>query len=125
MSSQVHDPSFTAFVKPLAHAIEVPPTLLPSQSLSELVSSTASVGTHFPGFIAAQYGGHSQVTTLPSSTHHSQIQPSRTRKRKASTMSATKWAPAENRIKELWIDEEKTLDELRDFVNSEFGFTAK
>ena len=80
---------------------------------------------HFPDFIAAQYGSHPQATNILSSTRHSRIQPPRTRNKKASTMSAKKWKPAENRIKELWVDEEKTVDELRDLVNSEFGFTAK
>ena len=49
-----------------------------------------------------------------------------TRKRapKASTMSAKKWEPAESRIRQLFLNEERNYKEVMDIVNQEFGFTA-
>lgn len=125
MSSQVPDPSSTTFIEPLAPAIGGPPALLPSQPSSNFLSSTASVGIQLPDSTAAQYESSSQTTNILSSTNHLQIQPPCTRKRKAPTMSKVTWKDAENRIKELWVDEEKPLVDLRDVVNSEFNFTAK
>ncbi|KUJ18790.1 uncharacterized protein LY89DRAFT_717327 [Mollisia scopiformis] len=48
----------------------------------------------------------------------------RKRAPKASTMSAEKWEPAESRIRQLFLDEERSYKEVMDIVNQEFGFTA-
>ncbi len=48
----------------------------------------------------------------------------RKRAPKASTMSAKKWEPAESRIRQLFLDEERSYKEVMDIVNQEFGFTA-
>ena len=44
---------------------------------------------------------------------------------KAPTMTAKKWEPSETRIRELWVHQEKSIRELREMVNEEFGFAAK
>jgi hypothetical protein len=43
---------------------------------------------------------------------------------KAPTMSAEKWKPAEGRIRQLYTNEEKTIKDLAEIINKEFGFTA-
>ncbi|KAH8654630.1 hypothetical protein BGZ60DRAFT_343054, partial [Tricladium varicosporioides] len=42
-----------------------------------------------------------------------------TRKRalKAATISATNWKPHEGRIRQLYVTEKKTIEELRDIMN--------
>ncbi len=50
--------------------------------------------------------------------------PRRKRAPKAPTMSAKKWAPAEERIRQLFLEEGSTYKDLTDTVNEEFGFTA-
>ena len=47
------------------------------------------------------------------------------RRKKASTMSAEKWKPAETRIRQLYVKEGKSINELRAAINAEFGFEAK
>jgi hypothetical protein len=49
-----------------------------------------------------------------------------TRKRapKAQTMSAKSWRPCEGRLKQLYVHDGKSIRELRETVNKEFGFTA-
>lgn len=56
-----------------------------------------------------------------------QLSSSSARKRapKAPTMSAKRWRPAEDRIKELYVHEDKSIKQLRDIVNGEFDFEAK
>ncbi|CZR63154.1 uncharacterized protein PAC_13051 [Phialocephala subalpina] len=57
-----------------------------------------------------------------------QQQPSRSllRKRapKAQTMSAKSWRPCEGRLKQLYVHDGKSIKELREILNREFGFTA-
>jgi hypothetical protein len=50
--------------------------------------------------------------------------PPRKRAPKAPTMSAKKWKPAEDRIRQLFLEGGSTYKELTDIVNKEFGFTA-
>jgi Clr5 domain len=50
---------------------------------------------------------------------------SRKRAPRVSTMSAEKWEPAESRIRQLFVDEERTYKEVMDTVNKEFGFKAR
>jgi hypothetical protein len=50
--------------------------------------------------------------------------PPRKRAPKAPTMSAKKWKPAEDRIRQLFLEGGSTYKELTDTVNREFGFTA-
>jgi hypothetical protein len=52
-------------------------------------------------------------------------QSARKRASKAATMSAQKWAPAEGRIRQLFLDEERSYKDLMETVNKEFGFGAK
>jgi hypothetical protein len=40
-------------------------------------------------------------------------------------MSAKRWKPYESRIQQLYVQEGKSLEELREIVNKEFGLTAK
>lgn len=55
-----------------------------------------------------------------------QSSPSSARKRapKAPAMSTTKWKPCENRIKQLYVHEGKSIKELREIINEEFGLKA-
>jgi len=50
--------------------------------------------------------------------------PAKKRAPKAPTMDTKKWAPAENRIRQLFVDDELPYNELRNIVNQEFGFSA-
>jgi hypothetical protein len=43
------------------------------------------------------------------------------RARKASTMSTMKWAPHKNRMRQLYVSEAKSLEELREVMNRELG----
>lgn len=47
------------------------------------------------------------------------------RRKKASTMSAEKWRPAETQIRQLYVKEGKSIKQLRAAINAEFGFEAK
>jgi hypothetical protein len=51
--------------------------------------------------------------------------PARKRAPKTATMSAQKWAPAEGRIRQLFLHEERSYKDLMETVNTEFGFWAK
>lgn len=50
--------------------------------------------------------------------------PPRKRPPKAPTMSSKKWAPTEDRIRQLFVGGASTYKGLTDTVNKEFGFTA-
>lgn len=50
--------------------------------------------------------------------------PARKRKPKAPTMSAKTWKPAENRIRQLFVDQQLPYKEMMQVVNNEFGFYA-
>jgi hypothetical protein len=50
--------------------------------------------------------------------------PAKKRAPKAPTMDAKKWAPAEIRIRQLFVDDGLPYNELRNIVNKEFGFSA-
>jgi hypothetical protein len=60
----------------------------------------------------------------PSSSHKVSQSSSRKRAPKAPTMSADSWRPSEGRIQQLYVREGKSLEELREIVNREFGITA-
>jgi hypothetical protein len=45
------------------------------------------------------------------------------RAQKASTMSAKRWAPHKNRIRQLYVSEAKSLEELREIMNTELGIS--
>lgn len=49
---------------------------------------------------------------------------SRKRAPKARTMSAKDWKPHQNRIRQLYVAEGKSINELRDIMNKELGITA-
>jgi Clr5 domain len=46
------------------------------------------------------------------------------RGQKAATMSEQRWEPASDRIRQLYVVKGKPIKEVREIVNSEFGFTA-
>ena len=39
-------------------------------------------------------------------------------------MTAKKWKPCESRIKELYVQASKSIDEMREIINEEFGIAA-
>jgi hypothetical protein len=51
--------------------------------------------------------------------------PVKKRAPKSSTMNAKSWAPAEKRIRQLWVEEELPYKIVMETVNREFTFTAK
>jgi hypothetical protein len=65
---------------------------------------------------------------LPADNVPCQLQPSqfliRKRAPKAPTISAKNWKPCENRIKELYVHDNKYMEEVREIINKEFGLTA-
>lgn len=66
--------------------------------------------------------------SMPNSSQHqlrSPQPPSRKRAAKAPTMSAKQWKPAETRIEQLYVYDDKSIRELRETVNNEFGFVAR
>lgn len=50
--------------------------------------------------------------------------PAKKRAPKAPKMDANKWAPAETRIRQLFVDDGLPYNELRNIINKEFGFSA-
>jgi hypothetical protein len=65
------------------------------------------------------------VDNPPSSSRKVSQSSARKRAQKAPTMSAKRWKPYESRIQQLYVQEGKSLEELREIVNKEFGLTAK
>jgi hypothetical protein len=65
------------------------------------------------------------VDNPPSSSQKVSQSSARKRAPKAPTMSANSWKPCESRIQQLYVQEGKSLDKLREIVNTEFGITAK
>jgi hypothetical protein len=61
----------------------------------------------------------------PSSSRKVSRSSARKRAPKAPTMSANTWKPCESRIQQLYVQEGKSLEELCETVNREFGITAK
>jgi hypothetical protein len=49
----------------------------------------------------------------------------RKRTPKVPTISAKKWIPCESRMKEVYVHDRKSIEELREIINKEFGLTAK
>jgi hypothetical protein len=50
--------------------------------------------------------------------------PTRKRRPKAQTISAKTWAPHEDRFRQLYINEGKSIGDLREIMNRELGITA-
>jgi hypothetical protein len=50
--------------------------------------------------------------------------PTRKRRPKAQTISAKTWAPHKDRFRQLYIDEGKSIGDLREIMNRELGITA-
>ena len=65
------------------------------------------------------------VDNPPSSSRGISQSSARKRAPKAPTISANTWKPCESRIQQLYVQEGKSLEELRETVNREFGITAK
>jgi hypothetical protein len=122
---------------PLAFAMGVPHTRFPSQMSFEPPALHPNGSMHSLGLMSCQNGTsfdqngvHCQAQNNLSMANPSQRQlqtfQSSTRKRapKAPTMSAEKWKPSEGRIKQLYVYEDKSIKELREIVNKEFGLMA-
>jgi hypothetical protein len=124
--------------KPTAFATRMPPTGFPSLVSFEPPVLQANGSTHLLGLISCHDGTsfdqndlhfQAQSNPLMASPSHRLLQSSQssTRKRapKAPTMSAEKWKPSESRIKQLYVYKDKSVKELREIVNEEFGLKAK
>lgn len=124
--------------KPMAFDTRMPPTGFPSLvsfeppvlhangSMQSLDLMSCHNGTFFDQNDVRFQAQSNPLMARPSlcqlQTHQS---PTRKRALKASTMSAEKWKPSESRIKQLYVYEDKSIKELREIVNKEFGFEAK
>lgn len=82
-----------------------------------------------PPFRGERINLHAPNTLSPyksCQTLHQQPQmTTKKRARKAPTMTAKRWKPCEERIKELYVRHGKSLKELREIINKEFGLAAK
>jgi Clr5 domain len=65
------------------------------------------------------------VDNPPSSSRKVSQPSAQKRARKVPTISADSWKPYESRIQQLYVQEGKSLEELREIVNKEFRLTAK
>ena len=61
----------------------------------------------------------------PQTLHQQPQMTTKKRAPKAPTMTAKRWKPCEARIKELYVRQGKSLKELREIINKEFGLAAK
>jgi hypothetical protein len=77
-----------------------------------------------PGYIHFQAKNNLLVNDLAQSQQQSSQSLTRKRAPKAQTMSAKSWRPCEGRLKQLYVHDGKSIRELRETVNKEFGFTA-
>jgi len=122
---------------PMASAKGVPHTQFPSQMSFEPPALHANSSMDSLGLMSCQNGKsfdqngvHFQALINLSMANPPQRQlqklQSSTQKRapKAPTMSAEKWKPSESRIKQLYVNEDKSIKELREIVNKEFGLIA-
>lgn len=102
-----------------------PPALRANGSMHSLGLMSCQNGTSFD-----QNGIHFQAQSnlLMASPSQRQLPTPRssTRKRaqKAPTMSAEKWKPSESRIRQLYVYNDKSIKELREIVNKQFGLKA-
>ncbi|KAH7417966.1 hypothetical protein BKA64DRAFT_184602 [Cadophora sp. MPI-SDFR-AT-0126] len=69
---------------------------------------------------------HNAVPTLDQPSNQRPTTPFVTRKRapKAPTMHAKDWEPHKDRIKRLYVSEHKSIEELREIMNTELGISA-
>ncbi len=65
------------------------------------------------------------VKNVPESQQQQSQSLPRKRTPKVPTISAKKWVPCESRMKELYVHDRKSIEELREIINKEFGLTAK
>jgi hypothetical protein len=65
------------------------------------------------------------VNNVPESQQQQSQSLSRKRTPKVPTISAKKWIPCESRMKEVYVHDRKSIEELREIINKEFGLTAK
>ena len=62
---------------------------------------------------------------FPSSQYNTNQTTADNRTPKNTTVPAKKWKPAESRIRQLYVHEGLSIDDLRKVINEEFGFNAK
>jgi hypothetical protein len=124
------DPHITmiGFNGPMSFAMEGIYAASPSQTSNaprglHAYGGMASFGlTSFQNFVRFQ-----AQNDLSTSDGSLQIVQPITQKRasKTPTMSAKKWKPSEARIRQLYVCDNKPINELREIINNEFGFMAK
>jgi hypothetical protein len=120
-----------------AFATRMPPTQSPSLMSFEPPVQRANGSMHLLGLTSGHDGPSFDQNGVPfqaqsnplmgsPSQHQLQTCQSSTRKQapKAPTMSAEKWKPSESRIKQLYVYKDKSIRELREIVNKEFGLEA-
>lgn len=96
----------------------IPASFLPIWSLPPLAAAENNLSPQ------NQYG---QNNAQPTDTQQQALDPAtRPRKRapKAPTISAKKWKLHETRLKQLYVHEGKSYEEVGDILNKELGFTA-
>jgi hypothetical protein len=123
--------SMIGFDDPMFFAMEGIYAESPSQT------SSAPLGLHAYGSMASpalnsfqnvvRFQAQNDLSTNNSSDGPLQtVQPiPQKRAPKAPTMSARKWKPSEARIRQLYVRDNKPINEVREIINNEFGFMAK
>ncbi|KAE8452639.1 hypothetical protein EG329_013898 [Mollisiaceae sp. DMI_Dod_QoI] len=116
---------------PEPHAMYPPDTslLCPAMYLDSSIMPLDHASAHdVPSFRQNDAPSHDQNLLPVLDQTFDRQQPSQyvTRKRapKAPTMSAKKWKPHEDRIRQFYVKEGKSIEELREIMNKELGIAA-
>jgi len=123
--------SMIGFDDPLSFAMGGVYAESPSQTFNAPRSLHAYGGMASPSLNSFQNVVHFQAqndlsTNSPSDSPLQTVQPiTQKRAPKAPTMSAKKWEPSEVRIRQLYVCDNRPINEVREIVNNEFGFMAK
>lgn len=72
----------------------------------------------------SQVQDNPRVIELANSQRQTSQLSTRKRAPKAATISATNWKPHEGRIRQLYVTEKKTIEEMRDIMNKDLGMEA-
>lgn len=112
----------TQFPSPMSFG---PPAIHTNDSLHSLDLMSCQTGTS-SNLYNVQFESQNNLSMANASQFPLQTIRSSTRKRapKAPTISAEKWRPCENRMKQLYVSGDQSIKELREIIFKEFGLMA-
>ena len=127
-SSMLHTPNLYQFGEPPGMGLALGSQVIPEILLAPGLEFEESYMLASPGAFAA-LDAPLQNTSLPVDAVEvadvSMGPPPRARKKKASTLRAKDWEPHKSYIKQLHNDQGLSLEEVKNRMESEFGFKAE